>query len=302
MTTTTKYAKLRLNTLAAATLATLLATTIANADGGLFGIGRNDADKEYWAIRCLSAAGPNRFTILDQYAEALKKVDKIKDRKVVVIHDDNESSLYYGKYERVYNSKTASHSYKPDPTKELNYIRNIYVQNTRLAENDVNNWPFRYATIARLPTGDSAHPEWDLTRAAGYWTLQVAVFYNSDQMTQRKAAAVQYCKVLRDQGHEAYYHHSNEKSSVCVGLFPRDAVRQVKETNKLTGLVHVSYKLADKRIDELQRKFPHNMENGHVVYEVRDGFGKRKKNAIPSFVVKCPKRSRALLARQDQSD
>lgn len=284
---------------AALILAAAFAPASVHAQGGLFGGGKNTGDKEYWAVRCLSDAGPNRFTVLDQYAAALKDVPGIKDKYIVVIHDDNESSLYYGQFERVYNSKTASHSYKPDPTKELNLIRSIYVENSRLAKEDVNNWPFRFATMARLPTGDSAHPEWDLTRAPGYWSLQVAVFYNSDEMTQRKHAAVEYCKLLRNQGHEAYYHHGDEKSSVCVGTFPRESVQQVKETNSLTGLVHVSYKLADPKIAELQKKFPHNLENGHTIFEIRDGFGKRKKNAIPSFVVKCPKRSRALLANED---
>ena len=262
------------------------------ADGGLFGLGKNDKDadlEDVFAIKCLVTSDADRKRIIDAYADALKKVRGLSSRKVLAVHDEQESTLYYGDYRRVFNSATGENNYEPDPRPALEAIRSLSIGNSRLPAGAVENWPFRFATIAQLPHEGSGHPEWNLDNAAGYWSLQVAVFYNVDEMRQRRRAAVEYCKLLREQGVDAYYHHGDQNSEVCVGLFPAEAVQQVTEKDAYTGALRVGFKIADPRLMDLQKQHPHCIENGFKVYRGRSGAATVAREPNPSFVVKCPK-------------
>src|SRR5207249_4124674 len=93
---------------------------------------------------------------------------------------------------------------------------------------------FRGAGFIMLDTPDpTSRPEWDLadvdrdkdkhdpTRA--FWSLQIMAFRGSPK---RKEAAAQAVEVLRKQGVEAYYYHGETISSVCVGAWPVNAIKQ----------------------------------------------------------------------------
>lgn len=275
------------------------------ADGGLFGWGKKDKDadlEDVFAIKCLVTSDAERKRIIDAYADALKKVRGLSSRKVLALHGEEESTLYYGDFRRVFNSATGENSYEPDPRPALETIRSLYIRNSRLPENAVENWPFRFATIAQLPHAGSGHPEWNLDNAAGYWSLQVAVFYNVDEMRQRRRAAVEYCQLLREQGVEAYYHHGDQNSEVCVGLFPPEAVQQVTEKDAYTGSLKIGFKIADPRLMELQKQHPHCLENGFKVFRSRSSSSTAAREPNPSFIVKCPKdTTRANLQARGQS-
>ncbi len=63
-------------------------------------------------------------------------------------------------------------------------------------------------------------PEWDVHKASGPFTLQIARFFNTPSFDQRKEAAVEYVRQLRQEGFEAYYWHQDARSLVFVGNFP----------------------------------------------------------------------------------
>ncbi len=248
------------------------------------------ASKEYWAIRCLTLRGADRMQRVARYADALRGVKGLKRRWVNVVHDREESAIYYGRYERVLDSRTNQQTYKPDPGRELELIRSLFIKNSQVDPQDPRNWPFRFATVAALPDPDSENPKWDIRNTKGVWSLHVAVFYNVDKMQQRRKAAFEYCKLLRRQGHEAYYFHGPDKSSVCIGSFPKEAVVLVQEENELTGIVSARNRVVEPRLLDLQEKFPENLENGHRVYQKTRGIdGKTRKIVNPSFIVEVPR-------------
>jgi hypothetical protein len=248
-------------------------------------------DEEVWAIRCRTLSGANRFQLARNYAEALKKVDGIKPDLVQVFHEADESTVYYGRYRRVYNAKSGAESFQPDHLADLELIRHL---STNVPEPVLGSrvvWPFRNATMDTLPMGRGQHPEWHLSNAPGYYSLQVAVFYNTEGMRRRKYAAEEYCKLLREQGEEAYYHHGPVNSSVCIGAFPKEAIQTSQRQDALTGIIRVTSKIVDENMLALQKRFPHNLHNGSTFYEIiRDPkTGKEYRDPHTSFAVEIPR-------------
>jgi hypothetical protein len=79
--------------------------------------------------------------------------------------------------------------------------------------------PFLEARLVPMPTADVGPPEWHVKHCAGPYTLEVAEFYNERRFNERKQAAVETCRLLREKGYEAYYWHGPQRSSVCVGAW-----------------------------------------------------------------------------------
>jgi hypothetical protein len=79
-------------------------------------------------------------------------------------------------------------------------------------------------------------------------------------------------------------------SSVCIGAFPKEAIRTFEKVDPLTGILHVTSKIVDERMLELQRRYPHNLHNGSTFYEiVRDpATGKTYRDPHTSFAVEIP--------------
>ena len=253
-------------------------------------------DEDIWAIRCITIEGSDRFAKADNYAKALKAVRGLKDKYVVVFHDTGESSVFYGRYQRSYNSRTDAETFKPDPAKDMDLIRQLSFEAPDQATGVMRPvWPFRLATLETLPVGDSKHPEWELSNAPGYYSLQVGVFYNTEGMRRRKFAAEEYCRLLRKDGQEAYFHHGAVNSSVCIGAFPESAIQTWQETDPYTGMIRVQSKIVDKRMLELQEKYPHNTHNGRILYEVGGDrkTGKNVRSPHTSFPVEVPRENRA---------
>lgn len=250
-----------------------------------------DKDDEYSAIRCASFTGAQRFDHAKKCQESLKKVSDLKDRLIQVFDEDGVSTVYYGRYKYKFDAKTGKESYDPDFNKDLNVIRGLSVRmrDNRGAESDV--WPFRLATIAALPGPASKFPQWELTKCKGKFSLQVGVFYNTGEFLQRRKAAEEYCKLLREQGEEAWYHHGATNSSVCIGSFPKEAIQAFRKENPLTGVLEFYNKIVDEKMLALQRKYPHNLHNGHLFKQlVTDPkTGQKKEDPHLSFPVEVPR-------------
>lgn len=225
--------------------------------------GSRDTDGETWSIRCIAIPGADRYRFAQRYADLLKQVPGLRASLVQVFHDDDVSIVYYGRYARTYDIASDDAAYKPDPRPDLHLLQS-------LSQETPNGpiWPFRVATMESLPGSDGGDPAWELSRAAGAWSLQVAVFYNTKDMNRRKQAAVAYCRLLREQGEEAYYHHGASKSSVTIGAFPSASIVESTDTDPNTGVARARSRIVDERMLALQRKYPVNLENGHKMFDI----------------------------------
>jgi hypothetical protein len=268
-------------------MATLLPLSACTAGNGGIGSRPPGADESAWGIRCAALRGQERRRLAENRAAALKQVRGLKPELVLVFDSGDESVVYYGRYRRGYDTAKNEPLFKPDARADLDLIRSLSI-----TADGKDSWPFRYATMEELPAARSPHPEWDLASADAYWSLHVAVFYNDETISNRRYLAEEYCRELRGQGVEAYYHHGATNSSVCVGLFPAKAVQDVSETDPLTGVKRVVNRIVDERLLALQRQFTHSLQNGRRINDVvRDPKTGEIKERVPmaSFLVKVPR-------------
>ena len=255
------------------------------------------ADEETWAIRCITLQGPERFQRANAYAEALKKVPGLKPELVQVLSEEDGTTVFYGRYQREYGPDGATERYEPNHLHDLEVIHDLSARVIDADGRPRDSWPFRMASMDLLPTYRPAHPEWNLEPAEGYWSLHVAVFYNTETMRSRRFAAEEYCRLLREQGEPAYYHHGLMNSSVCVGTYPEGAVIEIRRDDPLAGTLVVTSKMVDPQMLEAQKRFPTSLQNGHTVFDiVRDPKTNevRERVATPSFPVMMPRAQRQL--------
>lgn len=280
--------------LALATLVVGCNESTGSGGGGGSLFGPPSSNEDVWGIQCAVLTGKDRMQYAKAYAESLKKVEGLKPALVQVFNDAETSTIYYGRYEAVYTAEGGIQDFRPDNKRDLQLIRGL-----SYTASGVEVRPFK-AEMQLLPLSATGKPEWNLENVAGYWSLQVAVFYNTSEMKQRRQAAEEYCKLLRDQGEQAFYHHGPARSSVCIGTFPYDAIAQVSEEDPMTGRITAKAKIVNKKLLDAQKKFPNNLENGFIVYNVtRDASGKvvaRVPNT--SFPVELPRADRKARQRQ----
>lgn len=279
-----REAFLRLRGAGLAALVVVCAAGSAGCANGHFSLEPN-ADEDFWAIRCAGIHGPERQRIASGYAEMLRKVSGLKTKLVQVYDEEDESVIYYGRYRR--EARADEERFAPSPLEDLNLIRAL----SYLDPGGQPVWPFRLASVQALPLAESKNAAWDLSRARGWWSLHVAVFYNDENFHSRRYAAEEYCRILRSEGNEAYFHHGPVHSSVCVGLFAKDAIVQTRHVDELTGNPVFRDQIVDPRLLELQRKFPNSYENGRLLKPiVRDRqTGEPKESVgVESFIVLTP--------------
>jgi hypothetical protein len=265
----------------------LLALTL----GGARGVQADEIeDEDVWSIRCVDVRGENRKTMANKYAAELREVKGIKRELVQVMEQADTSSIFYGKYKRLYDTKKKTERYRPDPIPDLNLIRSLSVTIPDETGHPAQAYPFYLATLDTLPGGRPSHPEWDISNAHGYWSLQVAVFYNINEFRERKSAAEQYCKMLRDKGEEAYVHHGSDKSSVCIGAFPKEAIQEFRKEDSFSGVVTFTNRIVDKRMLATQKKYPENLENGYKMFDIEHDPKTGARTRVPreSFAVEIP--------------
>lgn len=244
-----------------------------------------------WAIRCITRVGPEQYSEAQQFAESLRRVDELDPKQVRVYTDTDGGHVYYGSFRRSFNQMTQAEEFKPDPTPALRLIRSLSYDGGR-------SFPFSGAILEEIPTEDVGPAQWDLTDVDGYWTLQVAVFYNTAEMTRRRQAAVEYCRELRLRGYEAYYYHSMSKSVVTLGAYPEWVVTFREETPvSLTGRPaqkRTVVEINDPGLLKLQREFPDNLENGARMLEktLNPRTNQIERIARPSFMAKLPQVTR----------
>ncbi|MEA2710934.1 MAG: hypothetical protein QOF78_3535 [Phycisphaerales bacterium] len=226
-------------------------------DAGGAGAGAASRDAQ-WTLYCQAIAGPAHV----EQAQAVKEqLVQTKMKDWYVLHQDAESVLYYGFYRTISDS---------DPKDKKEGER---AKRDRLAisgmQDQQGNRIFDHVFFVQVAAPDpNAPPEWNLLNATGYFTLQIAA-YKDD--TKRKEAAVEAVREARAQGIEAYYYHGETVSSVCIGAWPRSAVREQEEETARAN---------DQTQDILVLPTP--LPNNEKV-DVRNAKGERVKTFAPRF-------------------
>lgn len=134
-----------------------------------------------------------------------------------LIHGADDSKIYFGYY-RTFNDP----EHEPQETARAQRDR-IFIQGLK---DPLGELRFRDSLFEPVGSPDPEAPrEWDLanTPPNEFWSLQVGAYQGSPE---RKKYAVDAVRDMRAHGIEAYYFHGDTISSVCVGAWPRLAVKE----------------------------------------------------------------------------
>jgi hypothetical protein len=191
----------------------------ALAGGNGVGPGRIEGDAPpsdaRFTIFCDVIRGPNHV------AEAARLKEQLSSKYNLhawhIIHADDQSTLYYGYYRTFTDDKSDPAEFAHSQA-DMKAIRNLM--------NGQNDRLFPRALFLSINEPDpDAPPKWNLANApaGSYWSLQVAAYLD---FPERKRMAVDQVRIMRERGIEAYYYHGETISSVCVGAWPRSAVKE----------------------------------------------------------------------------
>ena len=251
--------------------------TQAGSSGGWFG-----PQGEPWTILCLELQGAGCQATARQIVEVLRGTDGIDAGKVRLEVQGDQARIYYGTYYRRTDPATRQRSIPKQMRADLRLLKELTDgQGARY---------FLYARKVPAPSPDVGDPQWDLRQAKDVYTLQVAVYFNDDQLHNRKLAAVEKVRQLRAKGLEAYYYHGQVRSIVTVGIFGEDAVldelgrvRYVKIGGQRQQVVH---RYSDEvRALQQRPECRYNLTNDGIWYNL-DSNGVRV--PVRSMLVRIP--------------
>ncbi|MGC4031575.1 MAG: hypothetical protein QM754_07555 [Tepidisphaeraceae bacterium] len=195
------------------------ATPAANADGVTI------PPNARYTIVCTSFTGAGHVQSARQSKENL--VRATGKNEFYIIHDEAQSTLYYGYYrerDRVLDPAEAGRSLR-----DLEYLRSLVQNGQRIFS----------PLVVPLPTPDPiAPPEYDLAKVDAdkdpndptrrFWTIVIAD-YSNDVIIDgkgRKQIVIEAVTEARKMGIEAYFYNGPHSSSVCIGAWPRKAIRE----------------------------------------------------------------------------
>jgi hypothetical protein len=260
------------------------------------------ADSPQWTITCQVFSGPSRVSDAKRAKDYWASQSGLPG--FYVVHEAAQSTLYYGYYRSI----------DPGEKKDANVARADRAKLDTLT-GPQGERPFRGCVFMPLVTQDpAAPPEWNLANSKGYWSLQIGVYKDSPL---RKQAAVDAVRIARESGIEAYYYHGQSASSVCIGSWPRSAVKEQEaavggtvdpETPILVSpeplnLGTIRQKTTDKKIKQMAPKvepldptlveamkaYPDHLVNGDpVVKNATDVNGNQVKIPAESYLVLVP--------------
>jgi hypothetical protein len=134
-------------------------------------------------------------------------------RHFYIVHQEDRSSLFYGYYKELDDAGLK---------RDREALESL--------EDQSGNRIVRAAIAVSVDAPDPiAPPEWNLANVRQgeldtkhYWTIQVGAYKDDPK---RKQAAVEAVREARQTGLDAYYYHGETVSSVCIGVWPQEAVR-----------------------------------------------------------------------------
>jgi hypothetical protein len=284
-----------------------------------------------WTLYCQAIGGPAHVEQAKAVKEKLVVTAPSSMKDWYVIHQDNESVLYYGYYHTISDPADAKDkAAKKEAEKAQRDRKTIAELQDASSGRRIFNHVYFVPIAAPNP---EAPPEWNLTNAAAgaYYTLQIAAYKDDPR---RKEAAVQAVREARQQGLEAFYYHGETTSSVCIGTWPKAAITEAADEDPEKGIVPASRdpnetmlvlpeqtsdldqlkvhdakdgqrirtyapgrKIVDPTLALMKEKYPTNAVNG-VVYVTKTKDGDKED---PSMIVTIPRTKSSLLAGQQEN-
>jgi hypothetical protein len=254
-----------------------------------------------WTIVCRT------FTDDAHHLEATQLKQRMIDaglKGAYIVEASDHSTLYYGYYAQ-----------RNDPRVRAD------IQRLSQWTDGPSDHPIPHPLLVELdPSDPPAPPQWDLRNAKGYWSLEIAAYRDSPQ---RKQAAVDSVRAAREQGIEAYYYHGPTISSVCIGAWPRDALKEQsadhagtssqnsdqpivvtniplgnfvhgplvdRETGKQVQVFAPNVQIQNPSLLAAMRKYPYHYVNGilHASVATDPRTGRKVDSKDPSFLVAIP--------------
>jgi hypothetical protein len=205
---------------------------------------------ELWTIRCAHSDSPDHARDMGSLAEMLKRVQGLQAKNVRLDTTPTGSTIYYGQYTKVASAKTGRLVFPAQYQQDIELIRRLSVN---------QRTPFFYAEPEQISKPNAGGlGEWDVSMAKGVYTLQIAVFYNTPNFSQREVAANEYVRLLREGGYSAYYRHEQVRSYVFVGDFNETDIIFAGGTPQLGPKV-------EQFIARNEAEFRHISENGQII-------------------------------------
>jgi hypothetical protein len=263
-------------------------------------------DGALYTIYCMTIDTPTHVPDSNRLKEQL--VAKTGSHDWYVIHSQNVSTLYYGFYKTFDDDAQAAE--KARAQEDLHRVQAL--------KDDNGDFPFASCIFQPLNAPDPAAPaEWDLKNANGYWTVQIAAYVGSPL---RKQYAVDAVREARKAGIEAYFYHGRSISSVCIGTWPREAVKEQDSADARSDdaskhimvlprplpegtrtdniydpdgskvkVVVPRVQIADPTLTAMMQQYPNNVVNGEVRYHTEHTATGDVQVADPSFLVIIPR-------------
>lgn len=228
-------------------LALALLSGCGGPGGSLFG---RPPKAEKWRIHCYQHKGPNHEQTCKQVATLLGQVKGLEARKIQVVTTPGSSTVYYGEYVKVPSAGGERLVFPADYQRDIDLIQRVVINQRPL---------FLMAKPEPLvtePAGGAA--EGDVSQCQGTHTLQIGIFYNTPTFQERREAAEEYVKLLRQEGFNAYYRHEEVKSFVFVGDFDESDLIRTPQGTQFSPRV-------EQLIARREEEFRYTLENLHRV-------------------------------------
>ena len=274
-----------------------------------------------WTLYCASVSGLDRFSRAAQMKKYLLERSPFKDWYVV--HNEQDSSLFYGFYPAIEKSERGSAKAHEDHQRISDW------------KDETGERPFANCFFTPITPPDPVAPaEWNLVNAppnatsneiSPAWSVQVMAFRDTPL---RKQAAVEAVKDFRAKGVEAYYYHGPSVSSVCIGAWPAEAVKaqdidgshyvgeqddtllvtdaplparykgarmRTSDGHKVIPLAE-RVEIADPSLKAVFQEYPYHYVNYQAYSKkVKTEDGTVKERITPSFLVKIPRAAPSVL-------
>ncbi len=183
--------------------------------GSMFNSGMTDTGDEEFAILLMRFNDPANHMQQAQYYKDQTEADA-HWQGLFILTSGGGSSLYWGKYLSVDRAKNN-------------------LQTAKAWKSKKNHSPYTGANVVPLPGNDIGPAEWNLRNLKCMYSVQVAIYYNVPEANYygRRKDAVEICRRLRQAGEEAYFFHDASQSSVWIGSFGKDAIKDTARPAKV---------------------------------------------------------------------
>ena len=188
-------------------------------------------DGAKYTIVCAQYGGAGH--VAESKAAKDKLIETTGRSDFYVLHDENQSTLYFGYYKSIESDVDPAEAKRADEDQQ--FVRSI------VDSSGHKLFPKSLKEALAVPDPE-APAEYDLARldhdkspddpTRKYWSIAIAAYTvdanptGVDSGKSRKELAVESVIAARKQGIEAYYFNGENVSTVCVGAWPRDAVAE----------------------------------------------------------------------------